>query len=152
MGVRVSLHAAKDGHILLTMEIFDICSRFHHLKLPLPYATVLPTPGSTFSLTGGPAVLTEFSSMSWVFLLRKKIAALMFRGLSQQSTTSWADSNHKTLLFTVMQTGSPGARCWHLPKQGLGVGSVVWLTLCFQLLTVSGIPTPVGRLPCHCPV
>lgn len=76
----------------------------------------------------------------------------MFMGLSQQSTTSWADSNQVTLSLTVMETGSPGARGWHLPEQGLGVGSVAWLALCFQLLTVSGIATPVGMLPHHCPV
>lgn len=73
----------------------------------------------------------------------------MFIGLSQQSTTSWVDSNHVTLLLTVMETGSPGARGWHLPKQGQGAGSAAWFTLCFQLLTVSGIPTSVGpSLPC----
>lgn len=76
----------------------------------------------------------------------------MFIGLSQQSTTSWVDSNHGTLLLTVMETGSPGARGWHLPKQGQEVGSAAWFALCFQLLTVSGIPTPVGMLPHHCPV
>lgn len=61
MGVRVSLHAAKEQTCFVDSGDFWHLLTFHHLTLLLPYAIVLPTSGSAFLLAGGPAVLAEFS-------------------------------------------------------------------------------------------
>lgn len=152
MGVRVSLHAAKDQTCFADNGDFRHLFTLPPLKPPL---SVCKRPSYI-----RPRLLTcRWPSSSYRILLNKlgilseeeDSCVNVYRAV----TTKYHKlSRFKSRNFIAYSYGDwkYSARGWHLPKQGLGVGSVAWLALCFQLLTVSGMATPVGMLLHHCPV